>query len=151
SAVGDQIRTLEIDEFLTNWLKELITVEFAFQSLFPEDRIQQIFDKGTVLHLPLPSLSMENLYRKAHRLQKEVLKNPTITHIGLLSQLEPYVAKSYRKVLTQELTLKNRFCMVTKDLYQRGDTSVAISSINTKAILKILEVDTYEFIADRNK
>ncbi|RUP07793.1 hypothetical protein BC936DRAFT_140165 [Jimgerdemannia flammicorona] len=94
---------------------------------------------------------MENLYRKAHRLQKEVLKNPTVTHIELLSQLEPYVAKSYRKVLDQGLTLKDRFCTVTKDLYQRSDTSVAVSSINTKAMMKILEIDTYALIADRNK
>ncbi|RUP50391.1 hypothetical protein BC936DRAFT_139383 [Jimgerdemannia flammicorona] len=91
---------------------------------------------------------MENLYRKAHLLQKEILKNATITHTELLSILEPYVAKSYRRVLDQGLTLKDRFCTVTKDLYQRSNTSVAISSINTKAILKILKIDDYALIAN---
>ncbi|RUS34008.1 hypothetical protein BC938DRAFT_482844, partial [Jimgerdemannia flammicorona] len=94
---------------------------------------------------------MENLYRKAHRLQREVLQNPHLTHIELLSKLEPYVAKSYGKVLDQGLTLKGRFCSVTKSLYQRRNTRDAISSINTKEILNILEIDAYALIADHER
>ncbi|RUP52159.1 hypothetical protein BC936DRAFT_139321 [Jimgerdemannia flammicorona] len=94
---------------------------------------------------------MENLYCKAHRLQKEVLQNPQLTHIELLRKLEPYVAKSYGQVLNQRLTLKDRFCTVTNDLYRRRNTSVPISSINTKEMLRILKVDIYPFIADHNR
>ncbi|RUP44851.1 hypothetical protein BC936DRAFT_148939, partial [Jimgerdemannia flammicorona] len=94
---------------------------------------------------------MENLYRKAHRLQKEVLHNRHLTHIELLGKLEPYVAKSYSKVLDQGLTLKSRFCTVTSDLYRCRNTGVAISSINTKEMLKILKIDSYALIADHER
>ncbi len=107
--------------FLKEWLKALRVREQEFRQLFPELENSQettirtnykkfLKDQGTYIGIPLTESVLDRLHTKLLVLQSLAQRSGDVTHLDVLSELEPHLASHiYRPLLCAPLSVKERF------------------------------------------
>lgn len=120
SNVRASLASVESLDFLKKWLRILKIREQKFKQLFPElDNPQEVIranykkflkDQGTYIGIPLTESVLDRLHTKLLVLKSLVQRPGDVTHLDVLSEIEPHLAGHiYRPLLWAPLSVKERF------------------------------------------
>ena len=137
---------LDIDKFLDSWLVKLTLANENYQNLPAEDHLRKAGEKGVFFRIALQIEYIKNLYTKFYRMKQFLSEHSQITPFEILSYLEPYVGKLYKKVFQEESTVFKRFMKLTENLYQTDKNGHQISRLNSIQVFKILNIPKSELI-----
>ncbi|EGC40355.1 hypothetical protein DICPUDRAFT_146688 [Dictyostelium purpureum] len=104
-------KDLDIYNILEKWLENLITYHNKMLKLFSSKKKELKQKKETIIGVSFNNGMIVHLYSKLKRLQQLLKDNTkeTITHIDLLSNLEPFIAKRYKPYLNLKISIKERY------------------------------------------
>ena len=146
SSVAQIFTELDIDKFLDSWLKELRTVNNAYQALPPENYLTKAGDKGVFFRIAFHMDYIKNLYTKLIRMKHLLSEQSSLTPFQLLKCFEPFVENTYKKAFHEESTVVGRFMKVTKNLYKKDKNGHQMSRLNSNQIFKILHIPQSELV-----
>jgi len=80
------------------------------------------------------------MYWKFQKIKSDLQSSQNLTPFDLLKVVEPFAAKRYQESFALGKTLKERFTIVTEKLYPKASGGVRQSVINSKEMMRVLEV-----------
>jgi WD40 repeat protein len=121
--VREEILELSADEVLTRWLMGVQQRDRLYCSLFTEDEMVTLFtnkdeSKRSVVRMLVPPDLAVNLYAKFRKLQEILSSGKRVTHIDLLSDLEPLLDKYYVESLKRPGPPAERFRKLVESEYE---------------------------------
>jgi Ran GTPase-activating protein (RanGAP) involved in mRNA processing and transport len=126
---------------LKSWLVELKDVNDRFVMLFGLNQVQQFFKKhDCFMGIPFKENTVPYLYQKMLRMQRALEENEQITHLELLTKLEPQLGKRYQQVLEKAIPVKARFEEVDGVFYSKAIAGHHLTKVNSRQILKSMEI-----------
>ncbi|EFC38824.1 serine/threonine protein kinase [Naegleria gruberi] len=147
-----QIISMNVDQFLQQWMGELVVVNDKYSSLFTKEESDNLWEnKEVTVRLVFSPIFIENLFRKFHLLQKLLVSYSKITPVELLCKLEPYVGEIYRDSFVEK-SVKRRFMLVTDTLYKKKKIDNSrISVHSSKQIMEIINIDSATIKSESEK
>lgn len=111
---------------MSAWLTDLQQQNDRYLQLFDPDLCDHLFyrdkDNPMIIAIPLPETLVADLYIKVVRIQNllrgAIKENEPLTHLQLMTQLDPYFADFYTKALSTFTTPHERFYELFKNDYK---------------------------------
>ncbi|MEN8236243.1 MAG: hypothetical protein ABFQ95_01645 [Pseudomonadota bacterium] len=136
-------------EILTEWLRELKKINNNYTGLFEKDkdRLALFENQECFLGVPFQTGAISHLYNKMTQLRDILTQDPSITHIDVLSKLEPRLAKRYRlALLNKSASPLDRFKQVDVPFYQQQQDGSFTTQTKSGDILKSMDIPLQESV-----
>ena len=139
--IRERIMNLDIDAFLKEWLEECKDNDAHAKALFhPMERSKLLNSHESYIGFPLQKGAVAHIRDKLEILQELLAANPRITHIQLLSKLEPRLAQRYYGALHERLSVLERFKRVDLPFYGQGSDGSYTTVTRTGQILQSMNI-----------
>jgi len=149
--VREQILNMDPVDILKKWLIRLQKQNTKYESQFSVSEMEHYFKQDPSVVIPIylrPGL-VSCMYQKLVYIQETLKENPRITHIDLLTLLEPDLGKLYGQELKKKtITTLHRFNEITKGEYVWSKNNMLITQTKSKDILVSITKVNPKYIHD---
>lgn len=148
--IRDIIINLDIENFLQKWLGVCDEIHLAYRGLFPiEERKRFLKENECFIGVPFQEGAIAHLYEKLVQLKDLLSQNSTISHIELLSKLEPRLARRYKEASDQKIPALERFKKVDAPFYQSGKQGGYTTVTDSGMILGSMNIPFQENVFEK--
>ncbi|KAN0006617.1 hypothetical protein ACTFIU_003331 [Dictyostelium citrinum] len=159
TSVKKQITSIDLNQFLKDWLDKLVKLHHLFQELLPSNEIDQLYSEhGTILRIPISLETIKSIYLNLYNLSHFFRNSMVNSYFDLLKRLDPFVGGKYQSLFsnTHYKCLEDRFKFITNGLFNQttlpnSKESIRETALNSRQIVKIINIPTQDLVGESAK